>query len=174
MWNSIGLLGLARQELKRGPAAVAVSQIVVNVVTANVLTLHPSEERRPGHNFTARSRELQHLAEQASVDILDVHEARAASAGREGDQHVILFSGSDGRGNFGCEAWLASRLVRDGATLAPWVSQPRFLGVALRSRRLDIDELVAHAPVESSPQAVQTECWRACTRRLRAGRRRLR
>ena len=72
MWNSIDslVLGsgaaradpleLAQQELKRGPAAVAALQIVVKVVTANVLTLHPSKERRIGHNFTARSRELQH------------------------------------------------------------------------------------------------------------------
>ena len=67
---------IARQELKRGLAAVAASQIVVKVVTADVLTLHPSEERRIGHNFTARSRELQHLADQASVDILGVQEAR--------------------------------------------------------------------------------------------------
>ena len=35
-------LELARQELKRGSAAVAASQ----VMTANVLTLHPSEERK--------------------------------------------------------------------------------------------------------------------------------
>ena len=53
-------LELAQQELKRVPAAVAASQIVVKVVTASVLTLHPCEERRIGHNFTARSRELQH------------------------------------------------------------------------------------------------------------------
>ena len=40
--------------------------------------------------------------------------------------------------------------MRDGATLTPWVSQPRFLGIVLISCRLDIDVLVAHAPVESS------------------------
>ena len=122
------------------------------MVTANVLTLDTSEERRIGYNFTAKSRELQHLAEHASVDILGVQEARTASARGESDQYVILSSGSDGRRNHECEAWFASRLVRDGATLAPWVSQPR---VALRSRRLDIDVLVAHAPVESSPQAAR-------------------
>ena len=51
--------------------------------------------------------------------------------------------------------------MRDGATLTPWVSQPRIPGLALRSRQLDVDVLVAHAPVESSPQAVRTEWWRA-------------
>ena len=61
LWNEVAdamaktdPLELARQELKRGPAAAARSQTVVKVVTANVLTLHPSEERRTGHNFTAR------------------------------------------------------------------------------------------------------------------------
>ena len=152
-------LELARREFKCAPAAS--SSVRVKVVTANVLTLHPSEERKVGHNSTARSRELQHLADRASVDILGVQEARTVSARREGDQYVILSSGSDGRGNCGCEAWFAVRLLRDGATLAPWVSSPRFLGVALRSRRLSVDVLVAHAPVESSPQEVRTEWWRA-------------
>ena len=132
-------LELARQELKRSPVAVAGSSVVVKVVTANVLTLHPSEERKVGHNFTARSRELQYLANQASVDILGVQEARTVSARRDGDQYVILSSGSDGRGNYGCEAWFAFRLLRDGGTLTPWVSQPRILGVALRSRQLNVD-----------------------------------
>ena len=50
-------LELAWQELKGGPAAVAGSLIVVKVVSASVLTLHPSEDRRMGHNFTARSRD---------------------------------------------------------------------------------------------------------------------
>ena len=137
-------LELARQELKRGPVAVAGSSVVVKVVTVNVLTLHPSEERKVGHNFTARSRELQHLADQASLDILGVQEARTVSARRDGG-----------------EAWFANKLLCDGATLSPWVSQPRTLGVALRSPQLNVDVLVAHAPVESSPQEVRTEWWRA-------------
>ena len=164
-WESVqqepDSLELARQEWKRGLVAVAGSSVVVKVVTANVLTLHLSEERKVGQNFTARSRELQHLADQASVDILGVQEARTASARGDGDQYVILSSGSDGRGNYGCEAWFAVRLLRDRATLTPWVSQPRILGVALRSRQLNVDVLVAHAPVESSPQEVRTEWWRA-------------
>ena len=89
------------------------------------------------------------------MDILGVQEARTVSARRDGDQYVILSSGSDGRGNYGCEAWFANKLLRDGATLTPWVSQPRILGVALRSPQLNVDVLVAHAPVESSPQVAR-------------------
>ena len=63
-----------------------------------------------------------------------------------------------------CEAWFTNKLLRDGATLTPWVSHPRILGVALRSRQMNVDALVAHTPVESSPQEVRTESWRTLHR----------
>ena len=220
-------LELARKELKRGPVAVAGSSVVVKVVTVNVLTLHPSEERKVGHNFTARRRWIFWVCVRALVssgscrafssssprgvnsspqrqrggglpapppknknyqlsaglggwaestglpstshpptlsqrppcthalcarshktqyplDTKCVQEARTVSARRDGG-----------------EAWFANKLLCDGATLSPWVSQPRTLGVALRSPQLNVDVLVAHAPVESSPQEVRTEWWRA-------------
>ena len=127
----------------------------LRIATWTVLTLSPAEEREAnGLRIPARQARLASTFEKAGIEVIGLQECRLPSQLVVGEGFVMVTSeAEDGRD--GCGLWLSTRRVgREHITVAH--SSSSVLMVAVRSKTLEANVVVAHSPVEGHERA---EAW---------------
>ena len=102
-------------------------------VAANVLTLHPAEQRMVGDNTSSRAAQLQAMAARAGAFAVGIQEARSRQGFRTTKWYHVVASGADAKGNLGCELWIDPVAVPSESCLTVFCEEPRILGVAVRA-----------------------------------------
>ena len=142
------------EELKDSPLVNEEPKEVgaLRIATLNVLTLNPAEESEVnGLRIPAREARLASTFEDAANEVIGLQECRLPAQLVVRESFVMVTSeAEDGRD--GCGLWLSTpRVGREHLTVVH--SSPLVLMVAVRSKTIETNVVVAHWPVEGHERA---------------------
>lgn len=135
------------------------------MATANVGTLHPSEERLAstriaGTLLLGKVQILERQFNEAGLDVIGVQEGRARETSRKAGLHYdMLVGAADSKGGSGCQIWVDRRLGFEVSEFV--VVSPRMIYATGRCRHdaRMLQFVCAHAPTELAAPEVKDTFW---------------